>query len=130
MNWYVAKLIFRIATPSGQEVAQFEEHLHLIRATSFEKAFIKARLIGITEEGQFSSQKENAGQWEFVNISELNPLQELPASLTWYKDVELAIRRSGWSDGLEVYSQTHQTMEARSYINLIHEKAAALVTGC
>ena len=110
MNWYVAKIIFRITTTSPQEVAQFEEHLHLIQATSFEKAFIKARLIGITEEDQFSSQKENAGQWEFVNISELNPLQEL-------------------SDGLEVYSQVHETMEARSYINLIHQKAAALSEG-
>ncbi len=106
MNWYVAKLIFRIVTPSGQEAAQFEEHLHLIQATSFEKAFIKARLIGITEEGQ----KENALQWEFVNISELMPLQEL-------------------SDGLEVYSQVHETLEARSYINLIHHKAAELSEG-
>ena len=121
MNWYVAKLIFRIAA-SSQEVAHFQEHLRLIQAASFEKAFIKARLVGITEEGQI----ENALQWEFVNISELLPLQELPASLTWDQVVNLAIRRSGWSDGLEVYSQIHKTMEPGSYMNLVHRKAASL----
>jgi hypothetical protein len=110
MNWYVAKIIFRIATSSGQEVAQFDEHLRLIQAESFEQAFIKARLIGITEEDVPSTHLDKSVQWEFVNISELIPLKEL-------------------CDGLEVYSQIHETVEARSYVNLVHQKAAALSEG-
>jgi hypothetical protein len=110
MNWYVAKIIFRIATSSGQEVAQFDEHLRLIRAESFEQAFIKARLIGITEEDVPSTPQDKNTKWEFVNISELIPLKEL-------------------CDGLEVYSQIHETVEARSYVNLVHQKAAALSAG-
>lgn len=107
MNWYVAKVVFKIAISSARGVAQFDEHLRLIRAESFEKAFVKARLIGITEEDEFFNRPDQAVPWEFVNISELILLEEL-------------------CDGLEVYSQIHETAEARSYINLVHQKAAAL----
>jgi len=108
MKWYVAKVVFRITTPAVRQVAQFDEHLRLIRAESFEQAFMKARLLGITEEDEFVNHLD--AKWEFVNISELIPLQEL-------------------SDGLEVYSQIHETLEPRSYVNLVHQKAAALSEG-
>lgn len=103
MNWYVAKLVFRITTAQTQTVGQFDEHIRLIRADSFEGAFRKARLIGIREEDSL----QDRPQWEFVNISELFPLEEL-------------------KDGVEVYSRIQDIPQAQSYINLIHLKAAEL----
>lgn len=104
MNYYIAKIVFRITTAHPGALGQFDEHLRLIQATSFEEAFRKARLIGIGEED--STQNGHAA-WEFVNISELLPLQQL-------------------CDGAELYSRIHETPEVRSYINLVHLKAAEL----
>ena len=106
MSWYIAKVIFKICAGSTT-LAQFDEHLRLIQAENFDQAFIKARLIGICEEDQFVNENQRETKWEFVNVTEILPLQEL-------------------CDGLEVYSQIHETSEAKSYINLVHRKAAAL----
>lgn len=106
MNWYVAKLVFQITTSVERQVSQFDEHLRLICAESFEQAFVKARLIGIREEDSPGTGTSQAS-WEFVNISELYPLQDL-------------------SDGVELYSRIHETCEAHNYIALIHRKASNL----
>ena len=107
MNWYLAKVIFRIGIGPEENASQFDEHLRLIQADNFEEAFVKARMIGITEEDNFINNQEQLVKWEFVNVAELIPLKEL-------------------SDGLEVYSQIHETEEARSYIHAVHQKAATL----
>lgn len=107
MNWYIAKVIFKISTQGKTDTAQFDEHLRLIEANSFEEAFLKARVLGITEEDHFINDDRQFVKWEFVNISEVIPLHEL-------------------KDGLEVYSQIHETAEARSYISYVHQKAASL----
>lgn len=107
MNWYVAKIVFRITLAKESAVGQFDEHLRLIRAESLEEAFIKARLLGIKEE-DYDQDQEQKASWEFVNVSELRPVDSL-------------------CDGAEVYSQVREVREARSYIQLIHQKASALM---
>jgi hypothetical protein len=107
MNWYIAKVIFRIASGSVGHTAQFDEHLRLIEATSFEEALLKARRLGITEEHQFINDRQQPVKWEFVNVEELIPLQ-------------------GLKDGAEVYSQIQEREEAKAYIHAVHRKAAAL----
>ena len=107
MSWYLAKVIFKIEIGPEGKASQFDEHLRLIQANSFEEAFVKARLIGITEEDNFMNDHQQSVKWEFVNVTELIPLKEL-------------------RDGVEVYSQIHETEEARSYIQAIHQKAATL----
>lgn len=107
MNWYIAKVIFRITSGLNDRKSQFDEHLRLIEANTFEQAFVKARLIGISEEDQFTNEREQEVKWEFVNVTELIPLQEL-------------------HDGLEVYSRIHETFEAKAYINFVHRRAEAL----
>lgn len=106
MTWYVAKLVFQITRGNDRPVAQFDEHLRLIQAESFEQAFLKARLLGIREEDGLVTEPDQP-MWEFVNISELYTLQDL-------------------SDGIELYSRIHETPEARSYIAMIHRKASNL----
>jgi len=106
MNWYLAKVIFKIKG-TGSSMTQFDEHLRLIQAEDFESAFRKAKLIGIREEDQFFNDRLEPVKWEFVNVAELLPLQ-------------------GLTDGLELYSQIHETSEACHYIRAVHSKAAAL----
>lgn len=107
MNWYIAKVIFKIIQPVESPVSQFDEHLRLIEANSFEEALLKARVLGITEEDHFINDQQQPVKWEFVNVAELIPLQDL-------------------KDGLEVYSQIQEREEASSYIQYVHQKAASL----
>ncbi len=106
MTWYVAKIVFQITSKSARTVAQFDEHLRLVCAESFEQAFVKARLIGISEEDPAPAGPTNTA-WEFVNILELYPLKEL-------------------SDGVELHSRIYETCEAINYINLVHQRASEL----
>ena len=73
--------------------SQFDEHLRLVSAISFEEALLKARVLGISEEASFINNCHQPVKWEFVNVAELIPLHEL-------------------KDGVEVYSQIHETEEA------------------
>jgi hypothetical protein len=108
MNWYIAKIIFRIGTEGEEKAkAQFDEHLRLIGADNFEEAFLKARMLGIQEEANFFNDQDQLVRWEFVNVAELLPLKEL-------------------KDGQELYSQIHETEEAAPYIHYVHQKAAAM----
>jgi hypothetical protein len=107
MNWYIAKVIFKITSGPEGVSSQFDEHLRLIKAISFEEALLKARILGLTEEDNFINDNQQQVKWEFVNVAELIPLHEL-------------------KDGLEVYSQIHEKEEARKYIHYVHQKAASL----
>jgi hypothetical protein len=107
MNWYIAKIIFRISNGAGGQKSQFDEHLRLIEAAHFEEAFLKARILGLQEEASFLNDYRQLVKWEFVNVAELFPVNEL-------------------RDGQELYSQIHETEEADPYINYVHQKAAAM----
>ncbi len=107
MNWYIAKIVFKISNGADQTKSQFDEHLRLILANSFEEAILKARILGIREEDYFLNDRHQPVKWEFVNVSELFHLNEI-------------------KDGLEVYSQIQEVEEASSYIHGVHKRAASL----
>jgi hypothetical protein len=109
MNWYISKIVFRISAENTQHKPQFDEQLRLIAAGSEAEAFIKARMIGISEEDSFLNDKKNTVRWEFINVAEILPIRKL-------------------EDGIEIYSHIHETDEARSYIHCIHQKAIFLRT--
>jgi len=46
MNWYLAKMVFRIICGDGNHTAQFDEQLRLVSGNSLEEAFHKAPLKG------------------------------------------------------------------------------------
>lgn len=102
MNWYIAKIVFRI---SCGEKPQFDEHIKLLKADNFEAAFLKARMLGLSEEDTFLNNKQKTVKWEFINVSDLYPISEL-------------------KDGVEIYSHIHEEAEASSYIHGVHQKAA------
>lgn len=107
MNWYIAKIVFKISNGCDQHKSQFDEHLRLIQANSFEEAILKARMLGIRDEDYFLNDRQQPVKWEFVNVSELLPLHEI-------------------KDGLELYSQIQEIEEASSYIHGVHQRAASL----
>lgn len=101
MDWYIAKIVFRI-NAGGRP--QFDEQLRLIRARSAEEAILKARMIGLDEEAQCYAQ---AVEWEFVNIADIHPLSAL-------------------ADGATVYTQTQEEDNVSDYLQHIHRRAAGL----
>ena len=102
MSWYIAKIVFKIPC---REKPQFDEHLKLLQADNFEEAFLKARMLGLSEEDSFLNNKQKIVKWEFINVADLYPLTEL-------------------KDGVEIYSHIHEEAEASSYIHIVHQKAA------
>jgi Domain of unknown function (DUF4288) len=110
MNWYLAKMVFRILCGDGQHSAQFDEQLRLIAAGSKEEAFHKAQSMGIHEQEMFFNKKEQLVQWQFINISELYRLQDL-------------------IDGAELYSRIDEKDDAESYIHIVQAKAEHILFG-
>lgn len=109
MNWYISKIVFKISAENTEHKPQFDEQLRLIAADSEGEAFLKARTIGITEEDSFLNDSNNTVRWEFINVSEIVLLRN-------------------FEDGMEIYSQIHETDEAKSYIQCVHQKAIFLRT--
>jgi Domain of unknown function (DUF4288) len=104
MNWYLAKLVFRIICGDGDHTPQFDEQLRLISAVSKEEAFRKAQLTGEKEEDTFYNRKQQLVQWQFINVSEIYKLSEL-------------------IDGAELYSRIEERDNAEAYIHVVNQKA-------
>lgn len=105
MNWYITKIVFNITAEQNNN--QFDEQLRLVNAESREEAFLKARTIGLREEDTFYNDNMREVKWEFVNVSEIIPVNKL-------------------EDGIELYSRIHETEDTSQYIHVVHQKAIAL----
>lgn len=105
MNWFLAKIIFRIVCGNGNHTAQFDEQLRLIEATDENEAFEKARSVGKGEQISFLNHEQSLVQWQFVNVGELYKLSAL-------------------IDGAELYSRVEEVDDADQYIGIINKKAA------
>jgi hypothetical protein len=104
MNWYLAKLNFRIVCGDGNHTPQFDEQLRLIAAENNEQAFFKARTLGETE-GDGLPTEYKMVKWRFINVSELYRITEL-------------------IDGAELYSRVQETDDADTYMELVNTRAA------
>ena len=109
MNWYVAKIVFRIISGDGDHIAQFDEQLRLIQARDEDEAFEKATQIGRDEEDSFMNQKNQVVKWSFINIPELNKLPSL-------------------TDGVEIYSRVNEYENAKRFIDTVNQKAGNIGT--
>ena len=74
MNWYLAKVVYRIVCGEGNHLAQFDEQLRLIAGENKEETFFNS--------------KEQLVKWEFVNVSELYLLSELIDGAELYSRIE------------------------------------------
>ena len=104
MNWYLAKLVFRIICGEGDHTPQFDEQLRLVASDSKEEAFLKAQQMGKEEEETFYNRREQLVQWKFINVSEIYRFSEL-------------------IDGAELYSRIDEKDNAEAYIHIVNQKA-------
>jgi len=110
MNWYLAKIIFRIICGDGNHTPQFDEQLRLISAHDEEEAFEKAMSIGKREQDRFFNHENRLVQWKFVNVAEL-------------------YRLSGLLDGAEMYSRIQETDDPEAYIDHANRLAEHIRAG-
>ena len=107
MNWYVAKIVFRIISGEGNHHAQFDEQLRLISAESEYEAFEKAHNLGQTSQDSFKNNQSETVKWQFIDVAELNPISEL-------------------RDGAELYYQIHEAADADLYEAWAHHRSSLL----
>jgi hypothetical protein len=107
MEWFMAKIVYRIITGAGNHMAQFEEQLRLIQATHISKALQKATEIGRKGEDFFYNQQLQLVQWQFLNVTELKPLQHL-------------------NDGIELYTRIEEHDNAEAYMLTLQRRHSQL----
>lgn len=108
MNWYLAKIVYRIICGDGNHTPQFDEQLRLIAANSKEVAFYKAQQTGKMEEDTFYNMKEELVKWQFINVSEL------------YKVGKMI-------DGAELYSRIEEKDDGDYYEDIVNKKANGIL---
>ncbi|HWY12843.1 MAG TPA: DUF4288 domain-containing protein [Bacteroidia bacterium] len=104
MNSYLAKLVFNIRIDNGTDNKQFDEQTRLIQANTIEAAFFKARTLGKTLEDSFVNNENHLVEWKFIDVTELYALNDA-------------------TDGEELYSTTHETENAGSFIKYVQDKS-------
>ena len=109
MNRYIAKLVFNINIDNGKNISQFDEQTRIIEAQSLEAAFFKARLKGKKEEEDFINKNNKKVNWEFIDVTELYPLDEA-------------------KDGEQIYSTTYEKEDAPSFIDYARQKSMIIQT--
>ena len=77
MNWYLAKMVYRIVCGEGNHTPQFDEQLRLIHAEDELHAFQKARILGDREQDNFLNAAQNPVHWNFIDIVELHKLDTM-----------------------------------------------------
>lgn len=108
MNWYLAKIVYRIICGDGDHTPQFDEQLRLIEAEDSLHAFNKAQSIGDREQETFLNEEKALVQWKFVNVSELHRLDNL-------------------GDGAEIYSRIKEEEDADIYVHMTNVRASHLL---
>ncbi|HVW14579.1 MAG TPA: DUF4288 domain-containing protein [Mucilaginibacter sp.] len=107
MNWYVAKIVFRIVTGDGNHHPQFDEQLRLINAENECQAYEKAACIGHLGQESFTNNQSETVRWDFIGVAELNFIGEL-------------------SDGAELYYQIHEAPDPDLYVAWAQHRSALL----
>lgn len=104
MKRYLVKLMFNINIDNGSHTSQFDEQIRIVESTSIEDAFQKARGMGKKEEETFVNTSNELVQWKFIDVTDLYELDAL-------------------KDGEQVYSNTHEKSDTKSFISYIRQKA-------
>ncbi len=103
MQWFVARIVFRIISGDGDHGPQFDEQLKLISARDEKAAFEKAHLIGRSGEDCFPNSLGENVVWKFIGIVELTKI-------------------NGLEDGTELSSKIVEADHAGNYLDFIRQK--------
>jgi Domain of unknown function (DUF4288) len=107
MNWFVARIVFRILSGPGDHIPQFDEHLKLIQAPDEGVAYQKATLLGKQGQDSFPNSSGENVEWKFIGIPELTKI-------------------NGLDDGVELHSKIIEEENAFNYIYAIQQKNSAI----
>jgi hypothetical protein len=107
MKRFLAKLIFNINIDNGNHNSQFDEQIRIIMARNSEEAFFKARRLGKEEEESFTNSENKTVSWTFIDIANLYLLDDI-------------------KDGEQLYSTTHETEDANTFIKFIRQKSMVI----
>lgn len=107
MNWYLAKLIFRITCGHGNHKAQFDEQVRLIQAGHSGEALEKARRLAAEESRAAAALQDGYVRWNLVDIPEL-------------------IRLKGMVDGAELISRVTEEEDGALFEEIVRRRAAML----
>jgi hypothetical protein len=111
MEWYLAKLVYRIICGKGNHAAQFDEQLRLVYAEDELHAFNKAQKMGDKEQDCFPNNSSEMVSWKFINVTELHKLERV-------------------TDGAEVYARIHEADDGDKYQQMVQVKARYLSEYC
>lgn len=104
MYWYLAKIVYQIMIANGEYAPQFEEQLRLIQAENGQEALDKAIALGEKEETVFYNYQDQQVYWKFLDVPELQLIQQL-------------------NDGMQLYSHIEEPEFAENYLALMQSKA-------
>src|SRR6478735_7816417 len=104
MQWYIAKIVFRIISGEGKHTPQFDEQLRLIHAFDEHEAFQQARALGISEQDLFENENNSTVEWRFIDIADL---KKFP----------------GLKHGAEIYSKIMEEENAQRHTDIVRLKA-------
>jgi Domain of unknown function (DUF4288) len=107
MNWYIAKLVYRVICGNGLHTPQFNEQLRLVAAEDPLHAFYKARLIGERETTACTNNTIPV-QWKFIDVTEIFPVNKM-------------------TDGAELWSCMNEDKDAEAYIRNTQQKSNSLL---
>jgi len=104
MGLYLVKLVFAVYSNNNDQPGEFDEQIRIVSSGNLEGAFLKARHLGRLHEDSFTTKTNQRITWRFIDVSEMYDLGEV-------------------KDGAELYSQTHKTDSADTFIHYIRQKS-------
>lgn len=102
MHTYLVNIVFRIEA-SAERIAQFDEQVRIIKASSTAEAYEKALYLGLAEEGPVNNINGSILYWTFAGITGLTELSLL-------------------DDKSEIFSSTRETALPQAYLENVREK--------
>jgi hypothetical protein len=77
MNFYIAKMVFRIEVDREDDIRQFEEKIILVKAPDSKKAFEKTISMGLKEESEFVNANGHLIRWKLEGITHISKLMNI-----------------------------------------------------
>jgi len=107
MNWYLAKLVYRIISGDGSHKPQFDVQYRLVRAEEADWALEKAGILGRIGESTFENAKRENVRWKFIAVEDISKIPVL-------------------DDGAQLYGHIFETDDPREYMEVAHARAQRL----
>ena len=106
MNWFVAKLVFKIVG-DNQTFVQFDEQLRLLDAVNEDLALEMAHQFGLIQQDDVVVNAKGKLFWKFIAVTEITYLGEI-------------------INGTEIHYQINESLNANNYISIALAKGERL----